>query len=72
MGNVVNLHHPETASPRRGTGFAYCPPPTPRGDRAFERGKVYTRDVLILVAIGAAGAAWMVAAALFHVAFGAS
>lgn len=50
---------------RRGTGFAYCPPPCWLSERAYDRNAVYAGDVLIFMAMGCVGAAWIIGAGVW-------
>jgi hypothetical protein len=64
MGQVIDLSEASAALEEqrrhRGTGFAYCPEPNWLTERAYERSYVYAGDVLIFMALGCIGAAWII------------
>lgn len=69
MSNVIQLSEAAAALAERrrapGTGFAYCPPPCWLAERAYDRGAVYAGDVLIFMAMGCLGAAWIIGAGVW-------
>jgi hypothetical protein len=69
MGQIIDLGEASAALAEqrraRGTGFAYCPPPCWLANRAYERQYVYAGDVLIFMALGVAGAAWIIGAGVW-------
>ena len=64
LGGRMNDH------PKSGTGFAYCPNPTRRSQRAYDTGRVYDRPLITLIVVGLCGTAWMIVAAGVALLFG--